>query len=72
MGFRVGRRLEEKRIKHRTEDSLRFFFFFPLFAADNYKPPVELITHATAGAPDKVLSYGLSDGACQHQTSVFI
>lgn len=39
MGFSLGRILEEKRIKHSTED---FFFFF--FVADNYKPPVELIS----------------------------
>lgn len=60
MGFRLGRRLEEKRIKHPTEDSLFILFYF--FAQDSYKPPVELITYSTAGAGDKVLSYGLTTG----------
>ena len=49
MGFRVGRRLEEKRIKHRTEDSLRFFFFFHVFGAVMYKNPVEILNLAKAG-----------------------
>lgn len=49
MGFSVGRRLEGKRIKHSTADSLCFSFSWTVS-----EPPVELISRSTEGTQDKV------------------